>query len=108
MAQRFDVQGYPTVKYFKNGELSFEVGTAREEDAIVNFMKDPKEPPPPPPPEKPWSEVESAVAHLTEETFKATLRKKKRALVMFYAPCKLVQKSRFPKSSNIKQINKIA
>lgn len=87
LGKRFEVQGYPTVKYFKDGELAFDVGTVREEDSIVDFMKDPKEPPPPPPPEKPWSEEESAVVHFTEETFKPTLRKKKRALVMFYAPC---------------------
>ena len=51
---RFGVKGYPTVKYFKNGELAFDAGHARDEKAIVEFMKDPKEPPPPPPPEKPW------------------------------------------------------
>lgn len=87
LGKRFEVQGYPTVKYFKDGELAFDAGNVRDEEAIVNFMKDPKEPPPPPPPEKAWSEEESAVVHLTEETFKTTLRKKKRALVMFYAPC---------------------
>ncbi|ODM91354.1 Protein disulfide-isomerase A5 [Orchesella cincta] len=86
LAKRFDVQGYPTVKYFKDGELAFDAGNIRDEEAIINFMKDPKEPPPPPPPEKSWAEEESAVAHLTEESFKPTLRKKKRALVMFYAP----------------------
>ncbi len=90
LGKRFEVQGYPTVKYFKDGELAFDVGNAREEDAIVDFMKDPKEPPPPPPPEKAWAEEESAVVHLTDETFKPTLRKKKRALVMFYAPCTLI------------------
>jgi hypothetical protein len=47
----------------------------------------PKEPPPPPPPEPKWEEVESDVIHLNDETFKAVLKKKKHALVMFYAPC---------------------
>jgi len=89
LAKRFDVQGYPTLKYFKDGELAFDAGNVRDEEAIINFMKNPAEPPPPPPPEKAWSEEESAVAHLTEESFKSTLRKKKRALIMFYAPCKL-------------------
>lgn len=46
-----------------------------------------QEPPPPPPPEKPWSEVESSVIHLTDENFKPFLKKKKHVLVMFYAPC---------------------
>ena len=48
----------------------------------------PKEPPPPPPTEKDWSEVSSDVVHLTDESFKGFLKKKKHALVMFYAPCK--------------------
>ena len=52
-------------------------------------LSSPKEPPPPPPPEKDWSEVESEVEHLTDDTFKGFLKKKKHVLVMFYAPCKL-------------------
>lgn len=52
----------------------------------------PKEPPPPPPPEKNWSEIPSEVKHLTDETFKGFLKKKKHVLVMFYAPCKLQTK----------------
>ncbi|XP_021948419.1 protein disulfide-isomerase A5 [Folsomia candida] len=86
LGTRYDIKGYPTVKYFKDGELAFDVGNVRDESAIIDFMKNPKEPPPPPPPEKAWSEEESAVIHLNEENFKSTLRKKKRALVMFYAP----------------------
>ncbi|KAK8770854.1 hypothetical protein V5799_012681, partial [Amblyomma americanum] len=46
----------------------------------------PKEPPPPPPPEQPWSQVKSEVVHLDDETFKPFLKRKKHALVMFYAP----------------------
>ena len=74
------------VKYFKKGEFAFDAGTARKEKEIVDFMKDPKEPPPPPPPEAPWSEEESAVVHLNEESFKPFLKKRKHVLVMFYAP----------------------
>lgn len=84
---RFDVKGYPTVKYFKSGEYAFEAGHARDEAELVKFMSDPAEPPPPPPPEKDWSEEEgSAVLHLTDDNFRATLKKKKHVLVMFYAP----------------------
>ncbi len=86
LGSRFGVKGYPTVKYFKDGQEAFDAGHAREEEAIINFMKDPKEPPPPPPPEKPWSEETSEVVHLVEETFKPFLKKKKHVLVMFYAP----------------------
>jgi len=60
----------------------------RDAEKIIDFMKDPKEPPPPPAPEKPWSEETSEVVHLTDETFKPFLKKKKHVLVMFYAPCK--------------------
>lgn len=85
VAKRFKIEGYPTVKYFKDGEVAFDVNE-RTADKIVEFMKDPKEPPPPPPPEKNWSEVPSEVKHLTDETFKGFLKKKKHVLVMFYAP----------------------
>ncbi|XP_055386712.1 protein disulfide-isomerase A5 [Condylostylus longicornis] len=85
IAQKYGVKGYPTVKYFVNGEFKFDVNI-RDAEKIVNFMKDPKEPPPPPPPEKSWDEEESEVEHLNEETFKPFLKKKKHALVIFYAP----------------------
>ena len=38
--------------------------------------------------EQDWSEVESDVVHLTEETFNDAIQNSS-ALVMFYAPCKL-------------------
>ncbi|XP_055904063.1 protein disulfide-isomerase A5 [Eupeodes corollae] len=85
IGQKYAVKGYPTVKYFVNGEFQFDVNL-RDAEKIVNFMKDPKEPPPPPPPEKSWDEEESDVEHLKDETFKSFLKKKKHALVMFYAP----------------------
>ena len=48
----------------------------------------PKEPPPPPPPEASWEDVQSEVSHLSDDTYKSFLKKKKHTLVMFYAPCK--------------------
>ena len=87
LGSRYDVKGYPTLKYFKDSELAFDVGNVREESAIIDFMTNPSEPPPPPPLEKSWSEEETEVIHLNEDNFKSTLRKKKRALIMFYAPC---------------------
>lgn len=83
LGERYNVQGFPTVKYFKDGEMLYEYGFERTSDALVEFMKDPKEPPPP---EKDWTEIPSNVLHLTDETFKSTLKKKKNSLVMFYAP----------------------
>ena len=47
-------------------------------------VSSPKEPPPP---EPEWSEQQTDVIHLTEENFKSTLKKKKSALLFFYAPC---------------------
>lgn len=85
IAAQFKVKGYPTVKYFSNGEFKFDVNV-READKIVEFMTSPSQPPPPPPPETPWNEEETNVVHLDEENFKTYLKKKKHALVMFYAP----------------------
>ncbi|XP_060525765.1 protein disulfide-isomerase A5 [Cylas formicarius] len=85
IASRYAVKGFPTVLYFSYGERRFDVN-ARDSRKIVEFMRDPREPPPPPPPEKPWSEEGDDVVHLTEETFKPFLKRKKHALVMFYAP----------------------
>lgn len=87
IASRFSVKGYPTIIYFSYGEQKFDVNV-REAPKIIEFMRDPKEPPAPPPPEKPWSDEESDVIHLSEETFKPFLKKKKHVLVIFYAPCK--------------------
>lgn len=85
IAARYNIRGYPTVKYFKAGEFAFDVNV-RDAAKITEFMRDPREPPPPPPPETPWSEEPSEVVHLTEDTFKSFLKKKKHVLVMFYAP----------------------
>lgn len=42
----------------------------------------------PPPPEQSWEDKPSSVSHLGSEDFREALKKKKHALVMFYAPCK--------------------
>ncbi|XP_014090538.2 protein disulfide-isomerase A5 [Bactrocera oleae] len=86
IAGQFNVRGYPTLKYFVHGVFKFDVNV-RDAAKIIEFMQDPKEPPPPPPPEKSWEEEEgSEVLFLNEENFNTLLKRKKHALVMFYAP----------------------
>lgn len=86
----FQVKGFPTIKYFKDGEFAFDTPSLREMSKIVEFLRDPKEPPPAPPPEPNWSDVPSDVVHLTQDNFKSQLRSKRHALVMFYAPCQYI------------------
>jgi len=111
LGERFEIKGFPTLKYFKDGELTFEI-SERDGDKILAFMKDPKEPPPPPPPEKDWSEEETDVVHLTEEDFTSFLKKKKHVLVMFYAPwcghCKRAKPHFNAASAKLRDNNKVA
>ena len=83
LGSKYEVSGYPTLKYFQNGELMYDYGFARTKEAIIDFLKDPREPPPP---EPEWTDIPSQVTHLTDETFKSFLKKKKHTLVFFYAP----------------------
>lgn len=46
------------------------------------------QPPQPKTPEVLWSETDSAVFHLTDESFDSFLEEHPAVLVMFYAPCK--------------------
>lgn len=88
VAKLHAVKGFPTVQYFENAIFKFRVNV-RTRDEIVEFMKNPKEPPAPKQPETPWSDTEGTeVVHLTDETFKAFLRKRKHALVIFHISCK--------------------
>lgn len=89
IGNKFDVKGYPTVKYFSDGEFKFDVNV-RDVDKILLFMTNPSEPPKPPPPEVAWEDEETNVVHLDENNFKGYLKKKKHALVMFYATCELI------------------
>lgn len=42
LGSEFSIKGYPTIKYFRDGEFAFDVSSAREKDKIVEFMADPK------------------------------------------------------------------
>ncbi|KAI8497165.1 Protein disulfide-isomerase A5 [Branchiostoma belcheri] len=73
-------------KITKDGKEAFAYKKGRTTNELVSFMKDPQAPPPPPPPEPEWSEVESEVNHLTDETFNSFIQQHSSVLVMFYAP----------------------
>ncbi|XP_033625097.1 protein disulfide-isomerase A5-like [Asterias rubens] len=85
LAKRFEIKGFPTLKYFSNGEFAWDLNE-RTGEKIKEFMQDPSQPPPPPPPEPKWSDEESNVLHLNGDNFKSVTKKKKHSLVMFYAP----------------------
>ncbi|CAJ0931491.1 unnamed protein product, partial [Ranitomeya imitator] len=82
LAERFHVSGFPTLKYFADGEEKYTVPHLRSEQKILEFMHSPEAPPPP---EPAWEEKPSSVLHLLGDDFRETLKKKKHALVMFYA-----------------------
>lgn len=42
LGKRFDVKGYPTLKFFEEGQFKFDYVGARTKDAIVEFMREPK------------------------------------------------------------------
>lgn len=90
VAEKLKVEGFPTLRYFVNGSLSDKAVTYRTKKDIVAFMKGLKVPDPveskPPTEEAEWDAETSSVTHLTDETFASTLKKRKHALVMFYAP----------------------
>uniref|UniRef100_A0A8C2XPN2 Protein disulfide isomerase family A, member 5 n=1 Tax=Cyclopterus lumpus TaxID=8103 RepID=A0A8C2XPN2_CYCLU len=81
--ERFKISGFPTVKFFLRGEDTFTLPQLRSRDKIIEFMHSPQAPPPP---EQSWEDQPSSVSHLGSEDFREALKKKKHALVMFYAP----------------------
>uniref|UniRef100_A0A673JZD7 Protein disulfide-isomerase A5-like n=1 Tax=Sinocyclocheilus rhinocerous TaxID=307959 RepID=A0A673JZD7_9TELE len=83
IGERFKISGFPTVKYFEKGEEKYTLPQLRSKDKIIEWLQNPQAPPPP---EKSWDEMPSSVSHLGAEDFREFLKKKKHALVMFYAP----------------------
>lgn len=86
-AEKYQISGFPSVKFFQSGVFMWDF-KERTKDAIVSFMKDPKQPPPSQSSETSWTDDDSQkdVVQLTTENFKVELKKRKHALVMFYAP----------------------
>ncbi|XP_019635970.1 PREDICTED: protein disulfide-isomerase A4-like [Branchiostoma belcheri] len=77
LGSRFSIQGYPTLKIFRKGE-PYDYDGPRQEDGIVNYMKEQSDPNWEPPPE--------AVVTLTEDNFDEFVNDNAITLVEFYAP----------------------
>jgi hypothetical protein len=89
--KRFELKGFPTIKYFENGQFKFDYNGGRTKDDIVNFMKDPQDKKPAPAPEvvDDWSKLpgNEHVNFLDDKSFNDFVKSKPKVLVMFYAPC---------------------
>ncbi|RXM27704.1 Protein disulfide-isomerase A5, partial [Acipenser ruthenus] len=83
VGERYHITGFPTVKYFENGEEKYTLPHLRSKDKIIEWLHNPQAPPPP---EQSWEEKPSSVSHLGVQDFRESLKKKKHALVMFFAP----------------------
>ncbi|XP_028394344.1 protein disulfide-isomerase A5-like isoform X2 [Dendronephthya gigantea] len=80
LCSKYDVTGYPTIKYFKEGEDSFKYFQARTAKAFTEFMTNPQ------PPEPEWDTIPGKVKHLTDDNIHDVLKAHKSVLVMFYSP----------------------
>ncbi|XP_065053857.1 protein disulfide-isomerase A4-like [Rhopilema esculentum] len=77
LGSRFEVQGYPTLKIFRKGQ-AYDYDGPREEDGIVNYMKEQSDPNWKPPPEE--------VITLTKDNFAEVTSREDLMLVEFYTP----------------------
>uniref|UniRef100_A0AC34Q5G3 Protein disulfide-isomerase n=2 Tax=Panagrolaimus sp. JU765 TaxID=591449 RepID=A0AC34Q5G3_9BILA len=78
IAKRFEIKGYPTLKFWKDGQEPIDYDGGRDSDAIVQWIKEKTDPNYKPPPEE--------VKALTVETFDEFIGDKPIMLVEFYAP----------------------
>ncbi|RWS16392.1 Protein disulfide-isomerase A4-like protein [Dinothrombium tinctorium] len=77
LSKRFEISGYPTLFYFKNGE-KYEYDGPRTASGIVDYMREKADPNYVPP--------KDAVLVLTKENFTEIVNKEDIILVEFYAP----------------------
>ena len=63
LCDRFEVSGFPAVKFFRNGKLVGDYGGERKAAALLSFLKDPSAPAAASAEPK-WSDEPSNVVHL--------------------------------------------
>ena len=81
----YNVTGYPTVLYFRDGSLEFPYGGEYTQASIVEWLSDPQ-PPKEKEKEASWSEdPDMAVTFLNEDNFDAFIDGHANVLVKFYA-----------------------
>ncbi|KAE9555366.1 hypothetical protein FO519_001448 [Halicephalobus sp. NKZ332] len=78
LGKRFEIQGFPTLKFWKDGENPIEYDGGRDSDSLVQWIKEKTDPNYKPPPEE--------VKTLTVENFDEFIGDKPIMLVEFYAP----------------------
>lgn len=77
LANRYDVSGYPTLRFFKNGKV-YDYDGPRNKDGIVEYMKERASPK--------WEPEPEAVLTLTKDDFDEVVNNEELMLVEFYAP----------------------
>jgi protein disulfide-isomerase A4 len=76
--KRFKIEGFPTLKFWKDGKNPIDYDGGRDADSIVQWLKEKTDPNYKPPPEE--------VVSLTVETFDEFISDKPIMLLEFYAP----------------------
>lgn len=110
VASKYEVNGYPTLKYFKDGKELLKYRGPRTVDGIIEFMKKPsasanamntK-------PQKTWAEESQDIFQLTATNFDEFL-KEKDVFVAFYAPwcghCSDLKPAFFATAKKLKEEN---
>ncbi|CAG9535168.1 unnamed protein product [Cercopithifilaria johnstoni] len=78
LAEAYNIQGFPTLKFWQNGEDPIDYDGGRESDDIVQWVSEKTDPTYKPPP--------SSVTKLTKEEFTEFITTHRLTLVKFYAP----------------------
>ncbi len=94
--ERFQLQGFPTIKYFESGDFKFDYSLGRTKESIVQFMRNPSNASPDAKtnsqnedPINDWLDVpgHQHIHFLDDTSFDRFLMEKRKVLVLFYAPC---------------------